>query len=91
LKLSRPGKPTASAFAEPFNGHFRREWRGYCWFANRTEALEVVEACPLEYNDERPNRGSDRRTPAALLAGWEFSEQAADERMPLTNPVVGSS
>lgn len=65
-------------FVESFNGHFRQECLDQHWFATLAEAREVMEAWRVEYNEERPHRALQQRTPAAFLAGWEPLATAAD-------------
>jgi putative transposase len=78
LEFSRPGKPTDNAFVESFNGHFREECLDQHGFASLAEAREVIEAWRVEYNEDRPHRALNQRSPAAFLASWELSEKAAD-------------
>ncbi|MDP9368575.1 MAG: IS3 family transposase [Chloroflexota bacterium] len=69
LEFSRPGKPTANAYAESFNGHFRAECLDQHWFASLEEARQTIEAWRVEYNTERPHRALQQQTPAAWIAG----------------------
>ena len=78
LEFSRLGKPTDNAFVESFNGHVREECLNQHWFETLAEAREVIEAWRVEYNEERPHRALQQRTPAAFLADWEPFAKAAD-------------
>ena len=78
LEFSRLGKPTDNAYVESFNGHFRSECLDQHWFETLAEAQEVIEAWRVEYNEERPHRSLQQRTPRAVLASWEPPEKAAD-------------
>ena len=78
LEFSRLGKPTDNAYVESFNGHFRAECLDQHWFETLAEAREVIEAWRVEYNEERPHRSLQQRTPAAVLASWKPPEKAAD-------------
>jgi putative transposase len=78
LEFSRPGKPTDNAFAESFNGRFRDECLDQHWFASLEEARQIIEAWRVEYNTERPHRALNQQTPAAVVAAWASSAEAAD-------------
>jgi putative transposase len=78
LEFSRLGKPTDNASVESFNGHFRAECLDQHWFETLAEAKEVIEAWRVEYNEERPHRSLQQRTPRAVLDGWQPFEKAAD-------------
>ena len=67
LEFSRPGKPTDNAFAESFNGHFRAECLDCHWFAELSEARQLIEAWRIDYNTERPHRALGQATPAAWM------------------------
>ena len=78
LEFSQPGKPTANASVESFNGHLREECLNQHWFETLAEAREVIEAWRVEYNEERPHRALQQRTPVTFLASWEPLATAAD-------------
>jgi putative transposase len=44
LDFSRPGKPTANAFAETFNSRVRAECLNPHWFLTLADAREKLEA-----------------------------------------------
>jgi putative transposase len=76
LEFSRSGKPADNVDVESFNGHVRQECLDQHWFATLAEIREVIEARRVEYNEERPHRALQQRTPAAF--GWEPLAKAAD-------------
>ena len=71
IAFSRPGKPTHSAFVESFNGTFRAECLDAHWFRTLTDMRKIVETWRKEYNESRPHRALDQRTPS------EFARQIA--------------
>jgi putative transposase len=74
IDFSRPGKPTDNAFVESFNGTFRAECLDTHWFVDLKEARQLIEAWRREYNESRPHRSLDDRTPS------EFASQIAASR-----------
>lgn len=62
IDLSSPGKPTANAFVETFNGSLSDECLNVYWFEPRAEARRIIEACRIEYNKNRPPQGSSQRS-----------------------------
>ena len=56
IDYSRPGKPTDNAYIESFNGTFRDECLNAHWFESLEDAIRVVEAWRVEYNESRPHR-----------------------------------
>jgi len=71
IDFSRPGKPTDNAFIESFNGTFRSECLSAHWFGSIGEARQLIETWRQEYNESRPHRALDQRTPR------EFARQIA--------------
>jgi putative transposase len=71
IDFSRPGKPTDNAFIESFNGTFRSECLNTHWFHSLQEAKLLIENWRQEYNESRPHRALDLRTPN------EFARQIA--------------
>jgi transposase InsO family protein len=59
LKLIDPGQPTQNAYIESFNGRFRDECLNEHWFTSLAHAQAVIETWRVEYNDERPKKGSE--------------------------------
>ena len=64
IDFSRLGKPTDNAHIESFNGTLRAECLDVHWFANLTEARQVIEGRRRAYNDSRPHRSLGERTPS---------------------------
>src|ERR1700687_1232119 len=67
IDFSRPGKPTDNAFVESSNGTFRPECLDTHWCMDLKEAKQRIEAWRREYNESRPHRSLDDRTPRNLL------------------------
>ena len=63
IDFSRPGKPTANAHVESFNGTFRQACLNAHWFMTLSEAKEIIERWRREYNENRPHRALGERTP----------------------------
>jgi putative transposase len=74
IDFSRPGKPTDNAFVETFNGTFRDECLNVHWFETLVEAKQLIEGWRKEYNESRPHRALDDKTPS------EFASQYAASR-----------
>jgi hypothetical protein len=70
---ARPGKPTDNAFVESFNGTFRDECLNVHWFATLAEAKQLIEAWRQEYNESRPHRALNDRTPSEFASGYAAS------------------
>jgi len=81
IDYSRPGKPTDNAFIESFNGTFRDECLNAHWFESLEDAIRVVEAWRVEYNESRPHRALGEVAPAEYAR--RFRAHAAS-----TNPLV---
>lgn len=75
IDFSRPGKPTDNAFVESFNGTFRDECLNVHWFETLPEAKQLIEAWRQEYNESRPHRALEDRTPS------EFASEYAGSRV----------
>jgi putative transposase len=75
IDFSRPGKPTDNAHVESFNATFRRECLNAQWFESLDEAKERIEAWRREYNESRPHRALQDRTPE------EFARAHADNQL----------
>jgi len=63
IEFSRPGKPTEHAHVESFNGTCRKECLNAHWFDSLQEAKGLIEAWRREYNESRPHRALQDRTP----------------------------
>jgi len=63
IDFSRPGTPTDNAHVESFNATLRRECLNAHWFESLREAHDRIEAWRREYNESRPHRALQDRTP----------------------------
>ena len=63
LNFITPGKPVENAFLESFNGKFRDECLSQHWFLSLPDARVHVERYRRDYNEVRPHRALDARTP----------------------------
>lgn len=70
LDFSRPGKPTANAKVESFNGRLREECLNAHGFLSLDDAKRKIEASLRYYNEVRPHTALDWATPA------EFSRRS---------------
>ena len=73
LEFSRPGKPTDNAHIESFNGSLRDECLNVHWFNSLADAKEKLDAWRIDYNETRPHKALDHRTPR------EYAAKLADE------------
>ena len=63
IDFSRPGTPTDNAHVESFNATLRRECLNAHWVESLREAHDRIEAWRREYNESRPHRALQDRTP----------------------------
>ncbi len=75
IDFSRPGKPTDNAHVESFNATLRRECLNAHWFESLRDAQERIKAWRREYNESRPHRALQDRTPE------EFARAHAENRL----------
>jgi len=80
IDFSRPGTPTDNAHVESFNATLRRECLNAHWFESLREAQERIEAWRREYNESRPHRALQDRTPE------EFAKRVAENH--LSEPII---
>jgi len=80
IDFSRPGKPTDNAHVESFNATLRQECLNAHWFESLQDARERLEAWRREYNESRPHRALQDRTPE------EFAKRVAEN--PLSVPLI---
>lgn len=73
IDFSRPGKPTDNAFVESFNGTFRDECLNVHWFETLAEAKQLIESWRSEYNESRPHRALNDRTPSEFASEYAAS------------------
>jgi putative transposase len=75
LEFSRPGTPTDNAYIESFNGSLRDECLNVHWFADLTDAKEKLQAWQDEYNESRPHRSLNNRSPNDFVDHWVTQRQ----------------
>lgn len=80
IDFSRPGTPTDNAYVESFNATLRRECLNAHWFESLREAHDRIAAWRREYNESRPHRALQERTPE------EFARAHAENQ--LCEPVI---
>ena len=80
IQFSRPGKPTDNAHIESFNGSLRDECLNVHWFTSLTDAKEKLDTWRIDYNESRPHKALDHRTPR------EYAAQMAMRGSPRTGP-----
>ena len=80
IDFSRPGKPTDNAHVESFNATLRRVCLNAHWFESLQDAQARIEAWRREYNESRPHRALQDRTPK------EFAKRVAEN--PLSEPLI---
>lgn len=73
LEFSRPGKPTDNAFIESFNGSLRDECLNVHWFNDLTDAKDKLQTWQKEYNESRPHKALDNRSPVEFAVQWARS------------------
>ncbi len=71
LKFIQPGKPVQNAFIESFNGKFRNECLNAHWFRDLNEAREIIEDWRNDYNELRPHRSLNMKTPNQFARDYE--------------------
>ncbi len=73
IKLSfiQPGKPQQNCFIESFNGKFREECLNQNLFHDLADAQGKIEAWRIDYNENRPHRSLNQRTPAEFARNYE--------------------
>lgn len=76
LRLIDLGKPIQKGYVESFNGKFRDEWLSQHWFVSLEEARSVSEAWGMDYNERRPHRSLQQRTPAEFAAKCSSKQPA---------------
>jgi len=80
IDFSRPGRPTDHAHVESFNATRRRECLNAHWFESLHDAQARIEAWRREYNESRPHRALQDRTPE------EFAKRVAENQ--LSEPLI---
>ena len=67
LVFIQPGKPQQNAYVERCNGSIRRELLNAYVFKTLSEVREKAEEWMLDYNNERPHKSLNNKTPTDLL------------------------
>jgi putative transposase len=68
LEFIQPGKPSQNAYVERFNGSLRDECLNVHWFTSLADAKEKLEAWRIDYNESRPHKALNHRTPREYAA-----------------------
>lgn len=68
LAFIQPGKPTQNAFVERFNGNLRSELLNAYVFKTLSEVREKVEEWMIDYNEMRPHKALNYKTPMELIS-----------------------
>ena len=63
LQFIEPGKPMQNGYVESFNGTLRNECLNENWFANLSEARQIIENWRKSYNGIRPHSALKYMTP----------------------------
>jgi putative transposase len=73
IKLSfiQPGKPQQNCFVESFNGKFRDECLNEELFYDLADAIAKIEDWRIDYNENRPHRSLNQRTPAEFMKTYK--------------------
>ena len=87
LAYIEPGKPTQNAYVERFNRTFREEVLDVYSFSDLDEVRDESTRFQHVYNNERPHRSLDRKTPMQYL---QDQEHPAGDLPPRDPPVVAS-
>lgn len=77
IDFSRPGKPTDNAYIESFNGRVRQEWLNASWFDTIEQARRQMAAWRSDYNEIRPHRSLDNKSPREFVLVRERDLQSA--------------
>ena len=85
IDVSRPGMPTDNAYVESFNATLRRECLHVHWFESLREAHDRIEVWRREYNESRPHRALQDRTPE------EFARAHAENQLCEPRSTAGHS
>jgi putative transposase len=70
LEFIRPGKPVENAYIESFNGKSRDECLNVELFFGIEDARRKLETWRTDYNEERPHKSLDNKTPKEYISAW---------------------
>lgn len=73
----QPGRPWQNGKNESFNGRLRDECLDQEWFFGVSEASVVIEDFRRTFNEVRPHRSLNGRTPVEVLAAFNNKQQEA--------------
>lgn len=91
IDFSRPGKPTDNAHVESFNGRLCEECLNSHWFVSMQDAKRAIEAWRTDYNENRPHRALEHRTPQEFAIAARNYLCSNSERTPETLNQIGTS
>jgi putative transposase len=72
LSFIQPGKPQQNCFVESFNGKFRDECLNQELFYHLADARAKIEQWRIDYNEDRPHRSLNQRTPVEFIKTYEI-------------------
>jgi putative transposase len=90
IDFSRPGKPTDNAHVESFNGRLREECLNSHWFVSMQDAKRAIEAWRTDYNENRPHRALENRTPLEFAIAARNYPCSNGEKTPETLNQTGT-
>ena len=90
IDFSRPGKPTDNAHVESFNGRLREECLNSHWFISMQDAKRAIEAWRTDYNENRPHRALENRTPLEFAIAARNYPCSNGEKTPETLNQTGT-
>lgn len=71
LSFIQPGRPQQNCFIESFNGKFRDECLNEELFYDLADARDKIEKWRIDYNENRPHRSLNQRTPAEFMKNYK--------------------
>lgn len=83
LEFIEPGKPQQNGYVESFNGKFRDECLNEHWFADVSEARDIIEHWRVDYNEVRPHSSLQNMTPAEFAARLPLGGEKRDALHPM--------
>ncbi len=77
IDVSRPGKPTDTAFSEAVNARLRAECLNASWFLPMADARDRIEAWRCDDNHDRAHSALGGLTPRAFVTQAPRARQRA--------------